>query len=103
MSAGIGTLLRRLGFARLSVRPEHPSSQPEAHEAFKKGSPRWCARLCPGTPAASRSRSGSRMVERGAFHRVGQLIRSADHPTRSAAGRSRPRARGRRRAGAAFR
>jgi transposase len=32
----VGKLLRRLGFARLSVRPKHPSSQPEAQEAFKK-------------------------------------------------------------------
>src|SRR5687768_18425943 len=33
----VGKLLRRLGFARLSVRPQHPSSDPEAQEAFKKG------------------------------------------------------------------
>ena len=32
----VGKLLRRLGFARLSVRPKHPSSDPEAQEAFKK-------------------------------------------------------------------
>jgi hypothetical protein len=32
----VGKLLRRLGFARLSVRPQHPSSDPEAQEAFKK-------------------------------------------------------------------
>src|SRR5688572_26255431 len=32
----VGKLLRRLGFARLSVRPKHPSSQTEAQEAFKK-------------------------------------------------------------------
>ena len=32
----VGKILRRLGFARLSVRPEHPKSQPEAQEAFKK-------------------------------------------------------------------
>lgn len=32
----LGKLLRRLGFARLSVRPKHPSSDPAAQEAFKK-------------------------------------------------------------------
>jgi transposase len=32
----VGKLLRRLGFARLSVRPKHPLSQPEAQEAFTK-------------------------------------------------------------------
>ena len=37
----VGKLLRRLGFARLSVRPKHPSSDPEAQEAFKKGSLSW--------------------------------------------------------------
>jgi transposase len=56
----VGKLLRRLGFARLSVRPQHPLSDPEAHEAFKKGSRRWCRRRCPSTRQACRSRSGSR-------------------------------------------
>ena len=32
----VGKVLRRLGFARLSMRPKHPSSQPEAQEVFKK-------------------------------------------------------------------
>ena len=32
----VGKLLHRLGFARLSVRPKHPSSEPETQEAFKK-------------------------------------------------------------------
>ena len=32
----VGKLLRRLGFARLSVRPQHPSSDPVAQDAFKK-------------------------------------------------------------------
>ena len=56
----VGKLLRRLGFARLSVRPQHPSSQPEAQDAFKKTSPNWCRRRCPSTRRACRSRSGSR-------------------------------------------
>ena len=37
----VGTLLRKLGFRRLSVRPQHPQSDPAAQEAFKKTSPRW--------------------------------------------------------------
>src|SRR3954468_6570027 len=57
----VGKVLRRLGFTRLSVRPKHPQSDPAAPEAFKKASPSWCARRCPSTPAASRSRSGSKM------------------------------------------
>lgn len=57
----VGKLLRRLGFARLSVRPQHPRSDSEAQAAFKKPSPSWWARPCPSGHAASRSRSGSRM------------------------------------------
>jgi transposase len=56
----VGKVLRRLGFARLSVRPRHPKADEAAQEAFKKASPSWYARRCPSTPAASRSRSGSR-------------------------------------------
>jgi transposase len=37
----VGKLLRRLGFRRLSVRPQHPQSEPAAQEAFKKTSPPW--------------------------------------------------------------
>jgi len=54
----VGKVLRRLGFARLSVRPKHPSSDPEAQAAFKKASPSWCGQPCPSMPPASRSRSG---------------------------------------------
>ena len=54
----VGKVLRRLGFARLSVRPKHPSSDPEAQAAFKKTAPRWCRRRYPSAPRASRSRSG---------------------------------------------
>jgi transposase len=56
----VGKVLRRLGFARLSVRPKHPLSDPAAQDAFKKASPTWWRRRSPSTPAASRSRSGSR-------------------------------------------
>jgi transposase len=68
----VGKVLRRLGFARLSVRPRHPKADEAAQEAFKKASPSWYARRFPSAPAASRSRSGSKMVGRGAFNRVGQ-------------------------------
>ena len=64
----VGKVLRRLGFARLSVRPRHPKADEAAQAAFKKASPSWYARRCPSTPAASRSRSGSRCYE-GGHHR----------------------------------
>lgn len=57
----VGKVLRRLGFTRLSVRPKHPKADEAAQAAFKKASLRWSRRRCPSTPAASRSRSGSRM------------------------------------------
>src|SRR3954453_21556437 len=56
----VGEVLRRLGFARLSVRPRHPKADGAARAAFEKGTPsRWRER-CPSTPAPSRSRSGSK-------------------------------------------
>jgi transposase len=57
----VGKILRRLGFARLSVRPQHPSSDPEAQETFKRRLVSWCRRRCRSTRPASRSRSGSPM------------------------------------------
>jgi transposase len=57
----VGTLLRRLGFRRLSVRPQHPQSDPAAQETFKKTSPHWPAKLSGRAPRARRSKSGSRM------------------------------------------
>ena len=65
----VGKVLRRLGFARLSVRPKHPKADETAQAAFKKASPRWSRRRCPRTPAAGRSRSGSRCYE-GGHHRL---------------------------------
>ncbi len=35
----VGKQLATLGFRRLSVRPQHPKSDPDAQEAFKKTSP----------------------------------------------------------------
>lgn len=56
----VGKLLRRLDFRRLSVRPQHPESDPVAQETFKKTSPRWRPQPSRPKPPASRSRSGSR-------------------------------------------
>src|SRR4051812_3106114 len=64
----VGKVLRRLGFTRLSVRPRHPKADAAAQAASKKPSPSWSRRRCPSTPAASRSRSGSRCYE-GGHHR----------------------------------
>jgi transposase len=36
----VGKYLTALGYRRLSVRPRHPKTDPEAQEAFKKSSPR---------------------------------------------------------------
>src|ERR687885_2499198 len=52
----VGKVLRRLGFARVSVRPRHPKADAAAQEAFKKASPIRYARRSPSAPAASRSR-----------------------------------------------
>src|SRR5918911_2638288 len=57
----VGKVLRRLGFARLSVRPRHPKADEAAQEAFKKASPRWWRGPCPSMPAEGRSRFGFKM------------------------------------------
>ena len=56
----VGSLLRRLGFRRLSVRPHHPRKDIAAQEAFKKTLPIWSQPAFRRTRAASRSRSGGR-------------------------------------------
>ena len=57
----VGTLLRRLGFVRLSVRPRHPAHDAAAQSAHKKTLPSWSRRRSLNAPAASRSSSGGRM------------------------------------------
>jgi transposase len=64
----VGKVLRRLGFARLSVRPRHPKAGEAAQAASEKASPSRWREPRPSTPAASRSRSGSRCYE-GGHHR----------------------------------
>lgn len=56
----VGGLLRRLGFRRLSVRPQHPQQDAEALEAHKKTLPLWSPAPSPKPPRASRSNSGGR-------------------------------------------
>ena len=56
----IGKLLRRLNFRRISVRPQHPESDPAEQETFKKTSPGWSARRYPGAPKISPLSSGGR-------------------------------------------
>lgn len=56
----VGKHLAKLGYRRLSVRPRHPRSDPQAQEAFKKTSPRRSSRLCRSMPGTSRWKSGSK-------------------------------------------
>ena len=56
----VGKQLKALGYVRLSVRPQHPKSDPQAQEAFKKTSPRRLRPFCPSMPVASLWKSGSR-------------------------------------------
>jgi transposase len=57
----VGKQLKALGYVRLSVRPQHPKSDPQAQETFKKTSPRRLRPFCPSTPVASLWKSGSKM------------------------------------------
>jgi transposase len=57
--ATVGKLLRELRFRRLSVRPQHPESDPAEQEAFRGASPNACRPPSPRPHEASRSRSGS--------------------------------------------
>ena len=56
----VGKILASMGYRRLSVRPQHPKSDPAAQETFKKTSRRpWPARS-PRRQEESRSKSGFR-------------------------------------------
>lgn len=54
----VGKQLAALGLVRLSVRAQHPKSDPHAQEAFKKTSPSRSRPPSPSRPVASPSRSG---------------------------------------------
>ena len=56
----VGKLLAGLGYVRLSVRPQHPKSDPEVQEDFKKSSPRRSSRAYRRARTASRLKSGSK-------------------------------------------
>lgn len=56
----VGKFLAKLGYRRLSVRPQHPDADPAAEEAFKKTFPKRWLRRSPKRPVASQSKSGSR-------------------------------------------
>jgi transposase len=49
----VGTYLAKLGYRRLSVRPQHPTSDAEDQEAYKKTSPRRSLRRSPTMSGAS--------------------------------------------------
>ena len=51
----VGSYLAKLGFRRLSVRPEHPKADPQSQMAFKKLRP-----ACRGCPAGSGEAKASR-------------------------------------------
>lgn len=56
----VGKQLKTLGYVRLSVRPQHPKSDPQAQEDFKKISPRRFRPFCPSMRVANHWNSGSR-------------------------------------------
>lgn len=56
----VGKFLNALGYRRLSVRPQHPKSDPEAQETFKKTSPNLSPKASPRTPSPNPSKSGFR-------------------------------------------
>lgn len=56
----VGSYLAKLGFRRLSVRPQHPEADPAAQEAFKKTSPKSSLKRFRRKRAASLSKSGSK-------------------------------------------
>lgn len=56
----VGSYLAKLGYGRLSVRPQHPEANIEEQEAFKKTSLKSSARPSHKKPPASRLKSGSR-------------------------------------------
>lgn len=57
----VGKLLKKLDFSNISGRPQHPQSDPQAQEAFKKTSPTWPALRSRRNAPGVRSKSGSKM------------------------------------------
>lgn len=65
----VGGYLAKLGYRRLSVRPQHPDASPEEQEAFKKTSPKSSARRSRKKRTESPLKSGSR-TKRGSASRA---------------------------------
>lgn len=59
----VGKFLAKLGYVRLSARPEHPKANAAAQETFKKTSPGRSPTASPRRRTQSPSRSGSRMKQ----------------------------------------
>jgi transposase len=57
----VGKLLKKLDFSNISGRPQHPQSDLQAQEAFKKTSPTWPALRSRRNAPGARSKSGSKM------------------------------------------
>jgi transposase len=57
----VGKQLKALGFVKLTARAQHPKSDPEVQEAFKKTSPTRSQPSSRKRPAENLSKSGSRM------------------------------------------
>ena len=51
---GLSKLIKRLGFRRISARPQHPKSDPENQAAFKKTSATWSKTLSAIEPLNAR-------------------------------------------------
>jgi transposase len=62
----VGKQLKALGFVKMTARAQHPESDPQAQDAFKKTSPRRSTPSSPRPLAANQSRSGSRMKRESA-------------------------------------
>lgn len=59
----VGKVLSKMGYVRLSTRPQHPKSEPQVQEDFKKTSPPPPAEPCLTTPAANPLRFGFKMKQ----------------------------------------
>lgn len=56
----VGKQLQALGFVKMTVRPQHPKSDSQVQDAFKKTSPRRSRPFSPSPSVTGPSRSGSR-------------------------------------------
>ena len=70
----VGKQLKALGYARLSVRPQHPKADPEAQEAFKKNFAEAVAAALPeharGKPIEVWFQDEARVGQQGTLTRI---------------------------------